>query len=169
MNPCPCGYHGHPERECKCTPVQIARYRSRISGPLLDRIDLHLEAPALPKEDLTGAATGESSAQVRARVTAARDFQRARQGRLNARLSAADSDRYCRPDEAGLNFIERAMERLNMSARAYHRIFARGANHRGLGAGRRHQLRPHRRGDSVQAVYVKKFGGKREIWHNFPT
>ena len=122
MNPCPCGYHGHPERECKCTPVQIARYRSRISGPLLDRIDLHLEAPALPKEDLTGAATGESSAQVRARVTAARDFQRARQGRLNARLSAADSDRYCRPDEAGLNFIERAMERLNMSARAYHRI-----------------------------------------------
>ena len=122
MNPCPCGYLGHPERECNCTPAQIARYRARISGPLLDRIDLHLEAPALPKEDLTGLATGETSAQVRGRVSAAREFQRARQGCLNARLSPADSDRYCRPDEAGLNFLERAMERLNMSARAYHRI-----------------------------------------------
>ena len=122
MNPCPCGYQGHPERECRCTPTQVARYRSRISGPLIDRIDLHLEAPALPKEDLTGLAKGETSAQVRGRVAAARDFQHARQGGLNARLSAADSDRYCRPDEAGLNFIEKAMERLNMSARAYHRI-----------------------------------------------
>ena len=122
MNPCPCGYHGHPERECRCTPQQIARYRARISGPLLDRIDLHLEAPSLPKEDLTAAAKGETSAAVRERVTAAREFQRARQGCLNARLSAADAERFCRPDEAGLSFVERAMERLNMSARAYHRI-----------------------------------------------
>ena len=89
MNPCPCGYLGHPDRECNCTPAQIARYRARISGPLLDRIDLHLEAPALPKEDLTGLATGETSAQVRGRVSAAREFQRARQGCLNARLSPA--------------------------------------------------------------------------------
>ena len=122
MNPCPCGYLGHPERECRCAPNQIARYRSRISGPLMDRIDLHLEAPALPKDELTGLATGETSAQVRERVCAAREFQRGRQGGLNARLSAAETDRYCRPDEAGLNFIRRAMERLNMSARAYHRI-----------------------------------------------
>ena len=122
MNPCPCGYLGHPSGKCRCTPEQVARYRSRISGPLLDRIDLHVEVPALPEADLTAAEGGESSAVVRLRVAAARERQLARQGKPNALLGGKEIDRHCALDEAGQSLLRHAITRLNLSARAYHRI-----------------------------------------------
>ena len=124
MNPCPCGHHGTSEagNRCRCTPDQVARYRSKLSGPLLDRIDLQIEVPALPAEALQGAAEGESSATVRARVTAARARQHARQNKANARLSTKEIDAHCQPDEAGAALLKNAVTRLNLSARAYHRV-----------------------------------------------
>jgi len=122
MNPCACGYHGDARGKCRCTPDQVARYRGKLSGPLLDRIDLQIEVPALPAETLQGAASGESSAIVRERVTLARQRQLARQGKPNARLSTKEIDRYCQPDEAGAALLKQALTRLNLSARAYHRV-----------------------------------------------
>jgi len=122
MNPCPCGYLGHANGKCRCTPDQVARYRSRISGPLLDRIDLQIEVPALPQEDLTRGAPGESSAAIRARVAAAHALQIGRQGRPNARLSTREIDRHCAPDAKGAEMLKQAISRLGLSARAYHRV-----------------------------------------------
>ncbi|MDD3529834.1 MAG: YifB family Mg chelatase-like AAA ATPase [Gallionellaceae bacterium] len=122
MNPCPCGYLGHPSGRCRCTPDQVARYRARLSGPLLDRIDLHVEVPALPELDLVDAPAGEATAAVRARVIAARERQLARQGKTNADLGNAEIDRYCALDAAGTSLLRQAIARLNLSARAYHRV-----------------------------------------------
>ena len=122
MNPCPCGYLGHPSGKCRCSPEQVARYRSRISGPLLDRIDLHIEVAALPEADMTGAGSGEDSATVRVRVAAARALQIARQGKPNAQLGSKEIDQYCQPDVAAMTLLKQAIARLNLSARAYHRI-----------------------------------------------
>jgi magnesium chelatase family protein len=122
MNPCPCGYHGDPHGKCRCTPDQVARYLGKLSGPLLDRIDLMIEVPALPPETLQGAPTGESSAAVRARVAAAFRRQLERQGKPNARLEPREIDAHCRPDEGGAALLRNATARLNLSARAYHRV-----------------------------------------------
>jgi magnesium chelatase family protein len=122
MNPCPCGFHGSSSGKCRCTPDQVARYRQRISGPLLDRIDLQVEVPALPADDLQGVAEGESSAHVRARVSAARALQQARQGRPNARLTTREIDQHCQPEAAGAALLKQALTRFNLSARAYHRV-----------------------------------------------
>ena len=122
MNPCPCGFLGHPSGKCRCTPEQVARYRGRISGPLLDRIDLHVEVPALPESDLTAGRAGEASEVVRQRVAAARERQLARQGRANAGLGNQDIDRHCVLNAAGQALLKQAISRLNLSARAYHRI-----------------------------------------------
>jgi magnesium chelatase family protein len=122
MNPCPCGYAGDPSGRCRCTPEAIARYRARISGPLLDRIDIKLDMPRIPHTDLRGAAGGESSAVVRERVHAARRRQLERAGKPNAWLSNREAERDCTlyPNEQDL--LDRAVERLGLSARAYHRI-----------------------------------------------
>ncbi len=122
MNPCLCGYLGHPSGRCRCTPEQVARYRSRISGPLLDRIDLHIEVPALPEAELTQAAGGEATRTVRARVEAARRRQIARQGKANAALMGREIERFCVPDTSGQDLLRQAITRLGLSARAYHRI-----------------------------------------------
>jgi magnesium chelatase family protein len=122
MNPCPCGYLGHPSGRCRCTPEQVSRYRGRLSGPLLDRIDLHVEVPALPEHDLIDAPPGESSAVVRERVIAARDRQLARQGKANAALGNTEIDAWCQLDAAGTALLRQAIARLNLSARAYHRV-----------------------------------------------
>ncbi len=122
MNPCPCGFHGHASGKCRCTPDQIARYRARLSGPFLDRIDLLIEVPALPAEALDGKADGETSATVRSRVEAATSRQQARQAKANARLDAGEVEIHCAPDEAGANLLKQAISRLNLSARAWHRI-----------------------------------------------
>lgn len=126
MNPCPCGYHGDPRRSCRCAPVQIERYRDRISGPLLDRIDLHVEAPAVPFEDLRAQAPGESSASIRERVVAARTVQHGRFGagkvRVNARMTSQQLRQHCALDSAAEQMLRMAMESLSLSARAHDRI-----------------------------------------------
>jgi magnesium chelatase family protein len=122
MNPCPCGYLGHASGKCHCSPEQVARYRGRISGPLLDRIDLLIEVAALPEAELTASGGGESSVSVRQRVVAARARQIERQGKANAQLGSNEIDLYCQPDAAGMTLLKQAIARLNLSARAYHRI-----------------------------------------------
>lgn len=122
MNPCPCGYLGHYNGRCRCTPDQLQRYRGRISGPLLDRIDLHVEVPALSEDELLAAAQGEPSAIIRARVQAARDLQLQRQGCANHALGSDQVESLCQPDEAGRALLRQAISRLDLSARAYQRI-----------------------------------------------
>ncbi|MCX7893766.1 MAG: YifB family Mg chelatase-like AAA ATPase [Burkholderiales bacterium] len=122
MNPCPCGYLGHYSGRCRCTPDQVARYRGKISGPLLDRIDIQIEVAAVPQEELLGAARGEPSAAVRERVGRAYRRQLERQGKPNAELAAKEIDRHCAPDDAGGTMLKQAIVRLALSARAYHRV-----------------------------------------------
>ena len=122
MNPCPCGYLGHPTQACRDTPDQIARYRARISGPLLDRIDIQISVPALTQDELMQAGAGEPSAAIRDRVQAARTRQMTRQGKPNAALGTQDIEQFCQPDAAGEALLKQAIARLNLSARAYHRV-----------------------------------------------
>ncbi|MDO8436776.1 MAG: YifB family Mg chelatase-like AAA ATPase [Nitrosomonadaceae bacterium] len=122
MNPCPCGYLGHYSGKCHCTPDQVARYRGKISGPLLDRIDIQIEVPAVPQEDLMRQQPGEPSSAVQQRVEAAHQRQLQRQGKTNARLTVKGIDKYCTPDAQGENLLKQAISRLNFSARAYHRV-----------------------------------------------
>ena len=123
MNPCPCGYLGDGDGRCRCAAEQIERYRSRISGPLIDRIDMHVEVPRVPASQLLGPpAPAESSAVVAARVERATARQLARQGTSNARLGTADLSRFCLPDERGHRALEQAVTRFTLSARACGRI-----------------------------------------------
>ncbi|MHB0973775.1 MAG: YifB family Mg chelatase-like AAA ATPase [Thiobacillus sp.] len=122
MNPCPCGYLGHPTQACRDTPDQIARYRARISGPLLDRIDIQIHVPALTQDELMQAGAGEPSAAIRDRVQAARARQMQRQGKPNAALGTREIEQFCQPDAAGEALLKQAIARLNLSARAYHRV-----------------------------------------------
>ncbi|PTR07092.1 magnesium chelatase family protein [Nitrosospira sp. Nsp5] len=122
MNPCPCGYLGHYSGKCRCTPDQVSRYRGKISGPLLDRIDIQIEVPAAPQEDLMRQSQSESSSSIRQRVESAYQRQLTRQDRPNARLTVKEIDKYCVPDTLGENLLKQAISRLNFSARAYHRV-----------------------------------------------
>ena len=140
MNPCPCGFLG--EARCRCTPDQIARYRNKLSGPLLDRIDLLIEVPAVTDAEIATRGEGEPSAQVRARVVVARERQLARQGRPNAHLTPDGIDRHCLPDCAGAALLKQAMARLDLSARAYHRILKVARTIADL-AGAQHISAPH--------------------------
>lgn len=121
MNPCPCGWLGHPTRACRCTPDQVSRYQGKLSGPLLDRIDLQVEVPALAIDDLLHGAPGEPSAAVRPRVAAARERARQRQGGTNQGLSGAALDSHAQADAAALKFLQNAATRLGWSGRAMHR------------------------------------------------
>ncbi len=122
MNPCPCGYLGDPRRPCRCTPNQIARYRARLSGPLLDRIDIHVELPRPSAEELEHAGPGEASEIVRRRVIATRQRQLERQGRLNGHLEGRELEHHAALDESGRHLLHQAMERLQLSLRARARI-----------------------------------------------
>lgn len=127
MNPCPCGYYNHPTKECTCSPGSVHRYMGRISGPLMDRIDLHVEVTPVTPQELSAAAPGEASAAVRERVVRARAVQEARFGGVegvhtNSMMNSAMLREYCRLDAASAALLERAMERLSLSARAYDRI-----------------------------------------------
>ncbi|GBC62852.1 ATP-dependent protease [Desulfonema ishimotonii] len=126
MNPCPCGYFSDPKHECHCTPQQISKYRSRISGPLLDRIDIHVEVPAVPYKELMGKVSGEPSAAIRERVSAARAIQSERFRRVNiycnAQMGNRHIRRHCELDDASLGLLETAVDKLGLSARAYNRI-----------------------------------------------
>lgn len=122
MNPCPCGYLGHPTRRCTCSSDAVHRYRNRISGPLLDRIDLHLEVPAQRPEILAQTEAGEDSATVRARVVAARERMQARQGCANALLGPKALARHAKLADDAQRLLAQAVEELGLSARAYDRI-----------------------------------------------
>lgn len=123
MNPCPCGYLGDTASRCRCTAEQVQRYRQRISGPLLDRLDMHVEVPRVPAEMLRESSeSAESSADVSQRALQARAAQLSRQAKVNARLSAREAEQFCAPDAQGRVVLERAMQRFALSARAYHRI-----------------------------------------------
>jgi magnesium chelatase family protein len=126
MNPCPCGYYGAANRSCRCSSQQIRQYQGRISGPLLDRIDLHIEVPALRYRELTGRYQGEASGSIRERIGAARTIQQTRFGArlapFNARMTDGEIKRHCEIDRDSQKLLEMAMEKLGLSARAYKRI-----------------------------------------------
>ncbi len=127
MNPCPCGYFGDPKRECRCSPNAIQRYRNKVSGPLLDRIDLHVEVPAIKIKEMMGDGVGEASEKVRARVETARERQRRRLAgnkrvTCNARMGAKELKAFCKLDESSQELLKMAITSLNLSARAYDRI-----------------------------------------------
>lgn len=122
MNPCPCGYLGHATNRCRCTPDIVARYQDKISGPLLDRIDMQIQVTALPHDELLKQADGERSSTIAARVEQAFERQLRRQDKGNHALSTSEIDIHCKPDAAGEQLLRAAMTRLNWSARAYHRV-----------------------------------------------
>jgi magnesium chelatase family protein len=126
MNPCPCGYHGDSVRACTCSPRTVSKYQKRISGPLLDRVDIHVEVPRVEYEKLSDDRLGEASECVRERVEAARDRQRLRfegTGKTtNAEMGPGDVRKHCKLDDAGEALMRTAMSKLQLSARAYHRV-----------------------------------------------
>jgi magnesium chelatase family protein len=126
LNPCPCGFRGDPRRDCQCTPPQIERYMSKISGPLLDRIDIHIEVPAVPFRELSEQSTGTPSAEIRAAVIAARAIQRERFGnrgpRVNGRMSHRHIKRFCELSREGESMLKSAMTDMGLSARAHDKI-----------------------------------------------
>ncbi len=122
MNPCPCGYHGSDANRCRCTPDQVKRYRDKISGPLLDRIDMHVPVRSLRQGELQNKTTGDSSDIIRTRVEQARARQIARQGKANHQLTAPELEQYCELTPADKALLEQAIEKLGLSTRAYHRV-----------------------------------------------
>ncbi|WP_440826859.1 YifB family Mg chelatase-like AAA ATPase [Psychrobacter cryohalolentis] len=122
MNPCPCGYDGDGSGRCRCRAEQIKRYQDKLSGPLLDRIDLHITVPALPIVDLQNAQAGETSEQVRTRVSAAHNRQLIRQNKVNNELSPSEIDKYIQLGAGAQQLLQLAQQRLNLSARGYHRV-----------------------------------------------
>jgi magnesium chelatase family protein len=121
LNPCPCGFYGDPTRECRCTPAIIQRYMSKLSGPLLDRIDLHIEVPAVPYRELREKDGGTPSCEMRLRVEEARALQRQR-GFYNAHIPSRSLRKLCELDAAGERTLEMAVRKLGLSARAHDRI-----------------------------------------------
>jgi magnesium chelatase family protein len=130
MNPCPCGFRGDPKRQCSCTPMQIERYLSRISGPLLDRIDIHIEVPPVPFRELSDDTKGTSSAGMRDAVVGARDRQRARfrncATSVNGKMKPPEIRRFCKLDKAAEQLLHGAMEDMGLSARAHDKILRIG-------------------------------------------
>ncbi len=126
MNPCPCGYYSDPVKECVCTPREVARYKRRISGPLLDRIDLFIEVPRVDYEKLVAPSEGESSDGVRQRVNKATQIQRNRfdgTGTLtNAEMGPVEVWKFCKPDESATGLLQAAMKQMHLSARGFHRV-----------------------------------------------
>ena len=127
MNPCPCGFYNHPDKPCVCPPGAVQKYLNRISGPLLDRIDIHIEIVPVPFEKISTSQPSETSHDVRVRVMKARDMQSERFSEqkdvfCNAQMSSRLLQKYASPDKTGLELLKNAMQRLNLSARAYERI-----------------------------------------------
>jgi len=122
MNPCPCGYLGDPSGRCRCTAEQIRRYRAKISGPLLDRIDLHIEVPNLPRAELRAERTSETSQDVRQRVMTARKQQLSRCNKPNSQMNNREIDKFCQLQSQDEKLLDAAIEQLGLSARAWHRI-----------------------------------------------
>lgn len=121
-NPCPCGYLGDKNKECTCTQSQIQKYRSRLSGPLMDRIDLHVEVHSVDIKDLSSMSDGESSENIRERVKKAHEIQNARSGVFNSRLTEKELKKHCKLDAQGQKIIETAAKKYSLSARAYSKL-----------------------------------------------
>ena len=151
MNPCPCGYLGDHSGRCRCTPDKISRYRDRISGPLLDRIDVQIEVPAIDPGELQMATAGETSPQVRARVVAARQRQITRQGKANSSLSSAEIDRHAAAGTDSLDLLSAAIRQLGLSARAWHRTLKVARSVADL-AGSDHIQREH----MAEAIHLRR-------------
>lgn len=122
MNPCPCGHFGNPIKSCRCSPDQVSRYQARLSGPLLDRIDVQVEVPSLSAEVLSRSPEGASSSEVAARVGMARERQMARQGQLNATLDGADLEQHAQAQSSAITLLQAASSHLGWSGRAFHRV-----------------------------------------------
>jgi magnesium chelatase family protein len=126
MNPCPCGYYGDQTRVCRCSPQQIRQYQARISGPLMDRIDIHIEVPSVRYKDLTGKSAGESSGAIKERIERARRIQKRRFAgeriQFNARMSDSQIKAFCSVDDDSQKLMEMAIEKLGLSARAYTKV-----------------------------------------------
>ena len=127
MNPCPCGYYNHPTKACVCSPGQVQKYLNKISGPLLDRIDIQIEISPVPFDKISDQRRGESSETIRERVIKARQIQEKRYAEYpgiycNAQMNSKLLSLFARPDDKGLTLLKNAMDRLNLSARAYDRI-----------------------------------------------
>jgi magnesium chelatase family protein len=126
LNPCPCGYRGDPRRACNCSPIQIEKYVGKISGPLLDRIDIHLEVAPVPFRELSDKTTGTGSAEMRKKVVAAREIQKQRfqgdRNTLNGRMNPRQIRKHCKLDSAAESILKTAMEEMGLSARAHDKI-----------------------------------------------
>jgi magnesium chelatase family protein len=122
MNPCPCGYYGNLDNRCRCTQDQVRRYRDRISGPMLDRIDMHVPVRALRQGEIHSRQQGDSTLEIRARVELARARQLERQGKSNSQLSAPDLEKYCLLTDSDKALLEHAIQKIGLSTRAYHRV-----------------------------------------------
>lgn len=122
MNPCPCGYYGHYNQRCRCTPEQILRYKNKLSGPLLDRIDMNIDVPALKPEELSHPQAGENSASMRTRVMLARERQTQRQRKPNAVLGPLEISSFCQLGDRASQLLQTAVQKFSLSARSYHRI-----------------------------------------------
>ena len=142
MNPCPCGWLGHPSGKCRCTQEAVQRYQDRISGPLLDRIDIQLQVAALPPDSMGAQADGEASGTIAQRVEQAHARQLERQDTSNSQLQPGQIDRWCQPDAAGRQLLHTAARHLHWSARAYHRVLKVARTIADL-AGARHVEAPH--------------------------
>ena len=153
MNPCVCGFLTDPQKECTCTPLQIQRYRSKISGPLLDRIDIQVEVPGLRYQELASKDAGEASSVIRQRVNNARQIQLQRFEKTklhsNAQMGAKEIKRHCAVNEDAEKLLETAINKLGLSARAYSRVLKVGRTIADLAGGRKYRGIAHRRGDSV--------------------
>ncbi len=163
MNPCACGYFGDPKRECRCSPKQVENYRNRISGPLLDRVDIHVEAPAVEYKELSSDEPAESSNAIRERVLAARKLQQERfagkpKCRANAEMTHGLLKTHCKLEAEGREFLHRAMEELHLSARAYDRILKVARTIADL-AGSRAIRPPH----VLEAIQYRTLD--RNLWH----
>jgi len=143
MNPCPCGYLGSSLKSCRCTPDQVSRYQGKLSGPLLDRIDLHIEVPAVSAQQLLDSPPGESTESIRSRVVAARERAMRRQGHANQNLQGSAIDKYAALDATALKFIYNAAAKLGWSARSTHRALKVARTIADLGAS-----------ETVQVVHV---------------
>jgi len=166
FKPHPCGYFGDPKRECRCSPAQVERYRNRISGPLLDRIDIHVEVPAVAFRELAGKdQPGEPSAAIRERIAVVREVQRERFGasskvRCNTRMTSKQIKAQCALGEAAEGMLQMAMTELNFSARAYDRILKVGRTIADLEGSATIEAPPCRGGDPVSHPGPQSLGVK---------
>ncbi|MBD3668356.1 MAG: ATP-binding protein [Kangiella sp.] len=159
-NPCPCGHYGNPKGSCRCTPDVIRRYLGKISGPLLDRIDMQIEVPLLSQQELTNgkpkdSKPRETSAFLRQRVIECQSAQYQRQGKLNGQLQAGEIDEHCLLSDSAKALLNKALEQLNLSARSYHRIIKVSRTIADLSG--EHMIQPHHISETLNYRKIERY------------